>query len=100
MLVRRLSVLENTVLGLRDGDDPLLDLKRASEKLKEPSHHHGLGLDPSAELGSLPVGVQQRVEIVKLLYRDERLLILDESTVVLPPAGKGSPVRDPPQVPR
>src|SRR5579864_237421 len=88
MLVRRFSVVENTVLGLRKGAGPLLDLKRASEKLKDLSHRHGLDLDPSAEVGSLPVGVQQRVEIVKLLYRDAQLLILDEPTAVLTPREK------------
>jgi ABC-type uncharacterized transport system ATPase subunit len=88
MLVRRFSVVENTVLGLREGGGPLLDLKRASEKLKDLSHRHGLDLDPSVEVGSLPVGVQQRVEIVKLLYRDARLLILDEPTAVLTPQEK------------
>ena len=88
MLVRRFSVVENTVLGLREGAGPFLDLKRASEKLKDLSHRHGLDLDPSAEVGSLPVGVQQRVEIVKLLYRDARLLILDEPTAVLTPQEK------------
>ena len=88
MLVRRFSVVENTVLGLREGSGPLLDLKRASEKLKDLSHRHGLDLDPSAEVGSLPVGVQQRVEILKLLYRDARLLILDEPTAVLTPREK------------
>jgi ABC-type uncharacterized transport system ATPase subunit len=88
MLVRRFSVVENTVLGLREGVGPLLDLKRASEKLKDLSHRHGLDLDPSAEVGSLPVGVQQRVEIVKLLYRDAQLLILDEPTAVLTPQEK------------
>jgi ABC-type uncharacterized transport system ATPase subunit len=88
MLVRRFSVVENTVLGLREGSGPLLDLKRASEKMKDLSHRHGLDLNPSAEVGSLPMGVQQRVEIVKLLYRDARLLILDEPTAVLTPQEK------------
>jgi simple sugar transport system ATP-binding protein len=88
MLVARFTVVENTVLGLREGAGPFLDLGRASEKLKDLSHRHGLDLDPSAEVGSLPVGVQQRVEIVKLLYRDARLLILDEPTAVLTPQEK------------
>jgi simple sugar transport system ATP-binding protein len=88
MLVRRFSVVENTVLGLREGSGPLLDLRQASEKLKDLSHRHGLSLDPSAEVGSLPIGVQQRVEILKLLYRDARLLILDEPTAVLTPQEK------------
>jgi ABC-type uncharacterized transport system ATPase subunit len=87
MLVRRFSVVENTVLGLREGG-ALLDLRRASEKLKDLSNRHGLALDPAAEVGSLPIGVQQRVEILKLLYRDARLLILDEPTAVLTPREK------------
>src|SRR6202044_82330 len=83
MLVRTFSVAETIVLGLREGPGPLLDLPRASEKLKDLSNRHGLALDPAARVGSLPVGVQQRVEILKLLYRDARLLILDEPTAVL-----------------
>ncbi|HEX4643387.1 MAG TPA: ABC transporter ATP-binding protein [Candidatus Acidoferrales bacterium] len=88
MLLRPFSVVENTVLGLREGSGPLLDLPRASEKLKELSDRHALALDPAAEVGSLPIGVQQRVEILKLLYRDARILILDEPTAVLTPMEK------------
>ena len=89
MLVRRFSVVENTVLGLREGRGPLLDLRRASEKLKELSNRHGLALDPCGRgRDRLPIGVQQRVEILKLLYRDARLLILDEPTAVLTPMEK------------
>ncbi len=87
MLVRPFSVVENTVLGLRESS-AILDLRRASEKLLELSERHGLALDPAAEVGSLPIGVQQRVEILKLLYRDARLLILDEPTAVLTPQEK------------
>src|SRR3984957_14706572 len=88
MLVRRFSVVENIVLGLQEGSGPLLDLRHASERLKDLSNRHGLSLDPSAEVGLLPIGVQQRVEILKLLYRDARLLILDEPTAVLTPQEK------------
>jgi general nucleoside transport system ATP-binding protein len=88
MLVRPFSVVENTVLGLREGSGPRLDLQRASKRLKEISDRHGLALDPAARVDSLPVGAQQRVEIVKLLYRDARLLILDEPTAVLTPQEK------------
>src|SRR5271165_1738961 len=88
MLVRRFSVVENTVLGLQEGRGLLLDLPAASKKLKDLSTRHGLALDPAAKVESLPIGVQQRVEILKLLYRDARLLILDEPTAVLTPMEK------------
>jgi ABC-type uncharacterized transport system ATPase subunit len=88
MLLPPFSVVENTVLGLREGWGPLLDLPRASERLKELSNRHGLALDPAAKVGALSVGAQQRVEIVKLLYRDAQLLILDEPTAVLTPQEK------------
>ena len=88
MLVRPFSVVENTVLGLREGGGPLLDLAKASKKLKAISDRHELALDPGDETGSLPIGVQQRVEILKLLYRDARILILDEPTAVLTPMEK------------
>jgi ABC-type uncharacterized transport system ATPase subunit len=88
MLVRPFSVVENTVLGLREGSGPFLDLQRASERLKELSNRHGLALDPFARVETLPIGVQQRVEILKFLYRDARLLILDEPTAVLTPQEK------------
>src|ERR1700736_4617087 len=88
MLVRPFSVVENTVLGLRQGSGPLLDLRRAGQRLHDLSNRHGLALDPAAKVGSLPIGVQQRVEILKLLYRDARLLILDEPTSVLTPQEK------------
>jgi simple sugar transport system ATP-binding protein len=88
MLVRPFTVAETTVLGLREGPGPLLDLRRVSKKLEDLSNRHGLALDPDAQVGSLPVGVQQRVEIVKLLYRDAHLLILDEPTAVLTPQEK------------
>ncbi len=87
MLVRPFSVVENTVLGLRESG-AILDLRRASERLLQLSNRHGLALNPAAEVGSLPIGVQQRVEILKLLFRDARLLILDEPTAVLTPQEK------------
>jgi len=87
--VRAFSVVENTVLGLREGSGPLLDLRQASQRLRALSDRHGLALDPADEVGSLPIGVQQRVEILKVLYRDAKLLILDEPTAVLTPSEKG-----------
>ena len=78
MLVRRFSVVENTVLGLKE-----YDLRKAARRLRSLSDQHHLAIDPEAQIQHLPIGVQQRVEILKLLYRDARLLILDEPTAVL-----------------
>src|SRR5271154_6268136 len=78
MLVRRFSVVENTVLGLK-----AFDLRQAARRLRALSEQHHLAIDPDAQVQHLPIGVQQRVEILKLLYRDARLLILDEPTAVL-----------------
>jgi general nucleoside transport system ATP-binding protein len=78
MLVRRFSVVENIVLGLKE-----LKLGHAVQRLQSLSTEHHLAIDPSAKVEDLPIGVQQRVEILKLLYRDARLLILDEPTAVL-----------------
>jgi ABC-type uncharacterized transport system ATPase subunit len=77
MLVRRFSVVENVVLGLN------LNLRQAALRLRSLSEQHHLAIDPYAQVQHLPVGVQQRVEILKLLYREARLLILDEPTAVL-----------------
>jgi ABC-type multidrug transport system ATPase subunit len=79
MLMRRFSVLENVVLGLKQK----FDLRQAASRLRSLSDQHHLAIDPHALVQHLPIGVQQRVEIVKLLYRDARLLILDEPTAVL-----------------
>ena len=60
-----------------------LDLRQAAHRLRRLSDQHHLAIDPDAQVQHLPIGVQQRVEILKLLYRDARLLILDEPTAVL-----------------
>ncbi len=78
MLVRRFSVVENTVLGLKETAGP-----QAAERLRRLSDQHHLAIDPYAKIQHLSIGVQQRVEILKLLYRDAQLLILDEPTAVL-----------------
>ena len=89
MLVRSLTVTENIVLGLNEGRrGGLLDLAGASARIRALSEQHGLAVDPAARIEHLPIGVQQRVEILKLLYRDARLLILDEPTAVLTPQEK------------
>src|ERR1700723_113894 len=78
MLVRRFSVVENTVLGLKG-----FKLGEAARRLRSLSNQHHLAIDPFAQVQHLPIGVQQRVEILKLLYRDASLLVLDEPTAVL-----------------
>jgi simple sugar transport system ATP-binding protein len=88
MLVQPFTVTQNTVLGAKKGEGPWLNLKAASAKLKGLSERHHLAIDPEARIDSLPIGVQQRVEILKLLYRDAKLLVLDEPTAVLTPPEK------------
>ncbi len=86
MLVPVFTVAENVVLG----DEPvrgggLLDRASAAQRVRETAARFGFHLDPDAVVGDLPVGVQQRVEIVKALVRDAEVLILDEPTAVLTP---------------
>ncbi len=86
MLIPVFTVTENVMLGnesVRAGI--LLDRERAADRIREISHRFGLDVDPSAMVGNLPVGVQQRVEIIKVLYREADILILDEPTAVLTP---------------
>jgi simple sugar transport system ATP-binding protein len=85
MLVQRLSVAENVSLGQRSSRGPLLDTGLVAAGLKALSERYGLRVDPSAMVWQLPVGVQQRVEILKALYRGAHLLILDEPTAILTP---------------
>jgi len=86
MLVPVFTVTENVMLGdemLTAG--PFLDRKRAADRIRALSKQYGLEVDPDAYIKDLPVGVQQRVEIIKLLYRNADILILDEPTAVLTP---------------
>ena len=85
MLVPVFTVAENIMLGDETTRRGLLDRKAVSAKVKDLSHQYGLDVDPDALVGQLPVGIQQRVEIVKTLYRDAQILILDEPTAVLTP---------------
>ncbi|MGE5481298.1 MAG: ATP-binding cassette domain-containing protein, partial [Bacteroidota bacterium] len=85
MLIPALTVVENLVLGLRQKDGPVLDLRTAADKIGDLAALYGLKVDPWAKVAQLSVGEQQRVEILKALYRRADLLILDEPTAVLTP---------------
>jgi simple sugar transport system ATP-binding protein len=85
MLVNTLTVAENVALGTRSSRGPLTDLDAVAERIVELSERYGLRVDPQAVIWQLSVGERQRVEIIKALYRDATLLILDEPTAVLTP---------------
>ena len=85
MLVENLTVTENIVLGAEPGTAFELDLETARKKIKSLSEDLGLEVDPDAVIEDLSVGQKQRVELVKVLYREADILILDEPTAVLSP---------------
>jgi general nucleoside transport system ATP-binding protein len=85
MLVPTLTVAENVALGTPSSRGPLTDLERVSARIVELAALYGLKVDPEALVWQLSVGQQQRVEIIKALYRGAALLILDEPTAVLTP---------------
>jgi general nucleoside transport system ATP-binding protein len=86
MLIPVLSVAENIVLGEETMANPLfLDRKEADRRIIDLGKRFGFEVDPKAKVGSLSVGWQQRVEILKALYRDAKILVLDEPTAVLTP---------------
>src|SRR5256884_75032 len=85
MLVEPMTVAENIVLGAEPGSAASLDLKKAAEEIRKVSDEFKLAVNPNATIESLSVGQQQRVELLKALYRHAQLLILDEPTAVLTP---------------
>lgn len=85
MLVPTLTVAENVALGLKSRYHPFTSLKTVSRRIRELSEQYRLQVDPDAYVWQLAVGERQRVEIIKALYRDASILILDEPTAVLTP---------------
>ncbi|MEM9924574.1 MAG: ABC transporter ATP-binding protein [Cyanobacteria bacterium P01_D01_bin.50] len=83
MLVPQLSVTENIILG--NNKNWRLNIKQKQREIGTLSDSYGLEINPETKVGDLPVGVQQKVEILKILYRQAQLLILDEPTAVLTP---------------
>ena len=83
MLVPVMTVAENIVLGQEPSRHGRLDLKAARARVRELSDRYGLAVDPDARIEDVTVGAQQRVEILKALYRDARILVLDEPSAVL-----------------
>ena len=84
-LVQCFSVLENIILGVETTKNGILQMDEARKKVKELSEHYGLQVDPDAKIEDITVGMQQRTEILKMLYRDNEVLIFDEPTAVLTP---------------
>jgi general nucleoside transport system ATP-binding protein len=85
MLVDVFTVTENIILGKETTKGGRIDLKRAEKEVRDISERYGLSVDPKAKIADISVGMQQRVEILKTLYRGAEILIFDEPTAVLTP---------------
>lgn len=85
MLVDTFTVTENIVLGNEPKKFGTVNMKKAEQKVRELSEQYGLSVDPAAKISDISVGMQQRVEILKTLYRGAEILIFDEPTAVLTP---------------
>lgn len=84
-LVHNFTTTENIILGLEPRKGFTVDIKSAAKKVADLSNRYGLNVDPYAKIEDISVGMQQRVEILKMLYRDAHVLIFDEPTAVLTP---------------
>ncbi len=85
MLIHNFTVAENIILGCEPKKGVAIDMKKAIENVKEISDRYGFAIDPNAVIEDISVGQQQKVEILKALYRGAKILILDEPTAVLTP---------------
>ena len=85
MLIPVMTVAENIVLATEPRNGPFIDMEGAKQRVRELSQRFGLAVNPDAKIQSITVAQQQRVEILKALYRGARILILDEPTAVLTP---------------
>jgi len=85
MLIPPLTVAENVVLGQEPSKNGFIDIARANAIVQGLSDQYGLRVDPTAKVETLSVGIEQRIEIIKVLYRGAEILILDEPTAVLTP---------------
>ncbi len=85
MLVEVFTILENIILGVEPNLFGVLQKKDARQKIISLSQQYGLSIDPDAKIEDVSVGMQQRVEILKMLYRENEILIFDEPTAVLTP---------------
>ena len=85
MLIPVMTVAENIVLGVEPHSGPFLNIDAAEKRVRDLSERFGLAVRPEALIESISVGMQQRVEILKALYRGAEILILDEPTAVLTP---------------
>ncbi|MBU3917935.1 ATP-binding cassette domain-containing protein, partial [bacterium] len=86
MLIPPMTVTENIILGIEPtGPGGILKLKKAEDRIRRLSEEFGLSINPTMKVETLSVGQEQRVEILKALYRDAEILILDEPTAVLTP---------------
>ncbi len=85
-LVDNFTVTENIILGCEPKKGLTVDIKTAAKRIEELSEKYGLNVDPYAKIEDISVGMQQRVEILKMLYRDANVLIFDEPTAVLTPS--------------
>jgi len=84
-LVHNFTVTENIILGIEPIRALMVDTRSASARIEDLSERYGLNVDPEAKIEDVSVGMQQRVEILKMLYRDAEILIFDEPTAVLTP---------------